>query len=331
MGDLTPRHINDPAYWERDDDHPLGVIANLAAQINRERQYGFPDYGTSSMPRSNTFRTPQGANRDYRPENESGSLRGSRTSGQDGGSSVGAQLIIECILGQPYTSLLPYPKPALTGLGSSMGYGLRTHPHIYMKGVKICREFYRLHDANSQWRAGNYIMHYCLIQMNKDKSRFETSSEEPPSGSSGTIIFDKFFRDYSESDETYRPFLDLELWPQGESDFKHYKNCNAINPDNGCFKLLMRKRFVLPPPTPVAAFSSAGKFQSGGRVVRMYKPLKHKVTWENKDEIGTPERPIYELWWGYTEHPGTHRQVVAGTHYKTCATNTVYFKDIGNA
>jgi len=320
---ITPRHIHFD-----DEDHPLGVIANLAAQINTERQYGFPDYGPN-MPRS--YRTPQGATHQrFGPErSERGSLRGSRTSGSEGSNEVGANLIKSCTLGQPYLSLLPYPKPALTNLGDSMGYGLRTHVHVWCKGAKICRLFYRTTSTDSR-TGGTYMMHYCLIQMNKDKEIADSIGIEPPSGESGLKLYEKFFREYTDSEDTYRSFQDEELYPQtNETDFKQYKNCNAINPDNGMFKLLMRKRFML---EDITTFNdgTSGKRRTGAKEVKIYKPLPHKVTWENKGEA-TPERPIYELWWGYPVSPAANQNVTGSVHYKTLATNTMYFKDIGHA
>lgn len=328
--DITPRHI----HFE-DEEHPLGIIANLAAQINTERQYGFPDYGPQ-MPRS--YRTPTGATHTrFGPErSERGSLRGSRTSGQNGSSEVGADLVTNCVLGEPNLSLLPYPKPALTNLGDSMGYGLRTHVRIYCKGAKICRLFWRNPNNAAHITGGPYVMHYCLIQMNKDKNISDAISGEPNTGYSGLSIFEKFFRDYSQSNDTWRTFEDEETWPQTlQADWKMYKNCNNINPNNGMFKLLMRKRFMLECPTSFSQQNLAGRTRTGAREVRMYKKLPHLVTWEDKANA-TPERPIYELWWGYPTSPAQHINVAGGTegaynHYFTCATNTMYFKDVGHA
>jgi len=326
--DITPRTIRFD-----DEDHPLGLISDLAAQINTERQYGFPDYGPQ-MRRS--YRTPQGATHtSWRPErSEQGSLRGSRTSGSNGSTSVGADLITSHVIGEPALSLLPYPKPALTNLGDSMGYGLRTHVRIYCKGAKICRMFWRDPNIAAQISGGDMVLHYCLIQMNKDKEIGNiTGGESTVPGWSGLDIYQKFFREYSQNNDTHRPFQDEELWPQtNPTDFKHYKNCNNINPNNGMFKLLMRKRLILECPTGHAQQALAGRIRSGSKEVRLYKKLPHLVTWEDKGNA-TPERPIYELWWAYPKTPAHSKNVVnaPGGHYFSLATNTMYFKDIGHA
>lgn len=277
--------------------------------------------------RRKRYRRPRGM--DYTPErSETGNLRGSRTSGSDGTTGVGIDISRSCTIGQPYTALLPYPRPALTNLGDSMGYGLRTHVNIYCKGAKICRLFWRGDDVD-QRNGGTLIMHYCLIQMLKDKSISDFISTEPPTGFSGQKIYEKFFRDYSESDDTWRTFEDEELYPQAESDFKQYKNCNNINPNNGMFKLLMRKRFKLTNKS-LHNSNGVGVARTGAKEVKIYKRLPHKVTWENKGDA-TPERPIYELWWGYVTDPNQLTKVAGTVHYKTLATNTMYYKDIGHA
>jgi len=287
-----------------------------------------PDQLTRRRRRRKRFRRPQGA-MDYTPErSETGNLRGSRTSGTDGTTGVGAEVTRICKIGEPNTALLPYPRPALTNLGDSMGYGLRTHVHVYCKGAKICRLFWR--DLTTENRSGGrYIMHYCLIQMLKDKTIDDVIDGEPPTGWNGQKVYEKFFRDYSESEDTWRTFENEELYPQTESDFKQYKNCNNINPNNGMFKLLMRKRFVLDSPSTYATLNP-GMNRLGTKELKIYKRLPHKVTWEAKGDA-TPERPIYELWWGYPENPTMLANVTGSIHYKTLATNTMYFKDIGHA
>lgn len=212
-----------------------------------------------------------------------------------------------------------------------MGYGLRTHTRIYMKGLKICRLFYRNPTIGSHTVGGPINIHYCLIQMNKDRTPFEVADGEPPSGQSGKLIYQKFFRDFSESDETYRVFEDEELFPQTVSQYKSHKNCNAINPENGMFKLLMRKRFTLECPTAFTQQNLAGNTRTGSYEFKKYKPLKHMVTWENSDNTGVPERPIYELWWAYPKSPAQLTNVTGTTHYDTIATNTMYYKDVGHA
>jgi hypothetical protein len=163
--------------------------------------------------------------------------------------------------------------------------------------------------------------------MNKDRSISEPSEDV----SQFYKIYDKFFRAYNETDETYRKFEEQDTFPSSENGYRHHKLCAPINPNNGMFKLLMRKRFKLPVPTALTQAKNAGEYRNGSVEFKKYKPLRHKVTWEDNDNSTIPERPIYELWWAYCANPGLHSQVSGVAHYRTMATNTMYYKNILHA
>lgn len=255
----------------------------------------------------------------------------SAKSGSGDTSLVGTDRITSCQIGLPYTEILSYPKPQgyqAAGIGTtSMGYGTRVSPHIYMKGMKICRTFWRNAQSTGHALGGHIMINYCLIQMNKDRSISEASEDVAQIYK----IYDKFFRAYNETDETYRKFEDTESGPFSEADYNHHKLCAPINPNNGMFKLLMRKRFMLKLPTANSQATSAGQFRNGSVEFKKYKPLRHRVTWEDNDNSTIPERPIYELWWAYTVNPGQHATLTGVSHYRTIATNTMYYKNILHA
>lgn len=281
---------------------------------------------------SNRRRRRRRKKKRMRPDSSS-KESGSKHSGSgDGSNNVGTENVIGCQVGLPYFELLPYPKPRgftlVGGTTTSLGFGTRISPHVWMKGMKICRMFWRNPNNANHITGGDYLVNYCLIQMDKDRNITESSLDV----AQVYKVFDKFFRDYSETDETYRKFEDIVVYPQTAlADYKFHKLCASINPDNGMFKLLMRKKFTLKCPTSFNQQNLAGDTRSGTVLFEKYKKLPHRVSWEDNDNSVTPERPIYELWWAYPKSPAQNLNVSGSIHYQTCATNTMYYKNISNA
>lgn len=321
----------------------LPAGSNLLTAFN-EAARGWQEHGGFDEHPPEPVRTPPSSrarNRGRRykrkkmqPDSEEKRSSSSAKSGSGDTSQVGTDRITSCQIGLPYTEILSYPKPrgfVVDGVigTTSMGYGTRVTPHIYMKGMKICRQFWRNPATVGHDLGGTLIINYCLIQMHKDRSIGESSEDV----SQIYKIYDKFFRDYSETDETYRKFEDgiSETGPFSESDYRMHKLCAPINPQNGMFKLLMRKRLKLQVPTNHSNAKSGGVRRDGVCEFKKYKPLKHRVTWEDNDNSTIPERPIYELWWAYTRSPGQHSNVTGVAHYRTMAWNTMYYKNILNA
>jgi hypothetical protein len=211
------------------------------------------------------------------------------------------------ILATLTTSDLPWP------LRGADGTNFRDSNLIYVKGIKICRQFE--YDVASGSQAlnkadiGPIVVHWCLLQLKNDEGTGEISSELPQ----------RFFRDNSQDGRT-RDFNNAG--PVVPAVWDMAKNCLPINP-NDKVRILTRKKKTLIARGGGQNNTARGSYWK----LEKYYPVKKRFNFAGANSA-FPSQRIFEVFWyeamSETQYPQTANTYVG---LSTCRTNQLYFKD----
>lgn len=209
------------------------------------------------------------------------------------------------ILATLYISDFPWPARG------SDGANFRDSNVIFVKGIKVCRQFeynaFAGQIAGANIDIGPIVVHWALLQLKNDEGTSEISQELP----------DRFFRDNSVDSRT-RSFGNAtaaSTWDMG-------KHCLPINP-NDKVRILTRKKKTLIARGGGQNNTSKGSFWN----IERYYPMKKRMNFAGANSQ-FPAQRIFECYWceaktdsQYPSVPNTTNTIV------TARTNQIYFKD----
>lgn len=165
---------------------------------------------------------------------------------------------------------LPWPARGTDGAN------YRDSNVIYVKGVKICRQFEYYIPSGSSNDIGPVTVHWCLLQLKNDETTGEVNQE----------IGELFFRDNS-LDVRARNFNNstaTSTWDMG-------KNCLPLNP-NYKVRILTHKRKTLIAKGGGQNNTSRGSFWNIDR----YYPIKKRLSFRSGSSAA-PNQKIFEVYW----------------------------------
>lgn len=197
------------------------------------------------------------------------------------------------------------PNPAAT----ARDLGGRRGIYVYLKGIRICRQFEFLRPSEQIPPIPPIIMHYAVVQL-KD------ASGDPAQW--GTQFRGGFFRAFNETADKTIDFVDNTA----ASGWSSILNCCNMNPDNE-FNILTHKRRKMEQPQVYA-----GNVRPGSYIwqIDKYVRVKKRIAWANINAT-TPIHPLIELFWFQTRTPSNY-PVGNAPGVATWSTHTKYYKEI---
>jgi len=208
--------------------------------------------------------------------------------------------------------VLPGPQGGFTELGRRDGL------RVYVKGIKICRQFEFLRPSESVPHCPPIIMHYAVVQL-KDASM--------DGGTYSQSFREKFFRSFTDTQDRIEPFIDNTVG----SGWSSKQNCLNMNPDSE-FNILthMRRKMVQRCDFPV---SPSGPNVTPNQYIwhiEKYMKIKKSIAFDRTTD-GTPIHPIFDMYWYQTITPSDYPSHTPSVPV-VCATwkqHTVYYSDKG--
>lgn len=168
-----------------------------------------------------------------------------------------------------------FPWPAW--VGSSATLGERLTNKIFLKGLKLCRQFEYTFNANTP-DVGLIEVNWALVQLKNDEDNTELAAE----------LGVNFFRDNfsaAERSQDFNQYITSSQWSM-------QLNCLAINPNNK-INILARKKKILAPGFDVAL---GQKGHPSFWKIEEYMPIKKFFTFKSTTDT-LPNQRLIELHW----------------------------------
>ena len=157
--------------------------------------------------------------------------------------------------------------------------GERNRNHMYLKGIKICRQFY-IEDVATV--TNDYVVTWCVLQLK--------SGNNPNSAN----IQDQFFRANDDPSTRSIPFISAGAG----SAFDPSYLCHPLNPNHN-FRIITRRSRVL---RDIATGDGSKRDKWN---IEYYMPVRKNFTFDTSSDL-VPNQPIFECFWVHAATPRSH-------------------------
>ncbi len=217
---------------------------------------------------------------------------------------------IPLVMGRLYISSPDYPLHSSGNLVAS-----RETNRMYLKGIKLCRQFYRTNGGGKNLPQMKF--NYALVQLKCPLSPEGTNSDTEGAAEALAKIKEKFWRINT---FTGTRSVDFNQYVPGQPWTNIY-NCQPMNP-NGNFNILSKYSKTL---------TTRANSISGGHAwywqLDKYIKVGKKMVFDSLPAV-YPQNPIFEIWWYNQVNPLDYDQNnIDSIQAETFANHTTYFSE----
>lgn len=192
--------------------------------------------------------------------------------------------------------------------------GSRDTNRVYLKGIKLCRQFFRTNNAGRN--LPQMKINYALVQLKCPLSNVESSNETAGALAALARIRENFFRANVFDSARAISFFDYT----NGTDWSNIYNCQPMNP-NGNFNILTRMSKTL-----TTRFNSDRADSKWYWDINKYQKVGKWISFDSSSHYYAAN-PIFEVWWINQVNPLDFNNVDIETHseVETFNNHTVYF------
>lgn len=214
--------------------------------------------------------------------------------------SIGGEAA-DCYYTTLYTGPFPWPQ---SDPDANRQNG-RTKNTIFLKGIKICRQFYvDVSEVASQ----PLQLNYCILQWKGDEELIEINDQ----------IKQGFFRSHSDAENRSYDFVDNTA---ANVLFDTRYTCSPMNPDKN-FRIIKRMKFMM--GNKIYTSNAAQEYPCLQNI-DFYLKVNKSFTFQS-NSASAPHDQLFECWW---ISPVNNREdltnPVTGARIRTHKMNTMYF------
>lgn len=215
-----------------------------------------------------------------------------------------------------YLKVLEVPDAQFNNAGGQDILHRRIGLAVYLKGVRICRDFYLRAPGGESTPSLNHVtVHYAIIQLKQaDIGPIDWKNEVALS----------FFRLHTDDVDNHTPFVDNGA----ASQWTNTSNCHPMNPKQFTVITHMKRRMEQRRTGSVE--ESNMRPSRYHWKIRKYMKINRKLTYSNINSRYNTH-PILEVIWYQTETPDGYPSglfAADGEYLSTWAQNTMYYRNI---